>query len=301
MTIQQLQYVLEINRTGSMSKAARNLYVSQPNISNAVKNLEKELGITIFERTTVGIRLTPSGRKLVQKATGIMADIEDIVSECQEEEVKSFRLVYPRYVPAFEAFSKMCARYQDRPMNFSCYIGYGEKQVEELYRNHCDLVVNLGSGNMTELKRLCADLHIEVVPVTKPMHWYVQLSEHHPLLQKGTFDLAELKNYPYVAFADLDDWNGKWMPWGEVVNPDRLICVQSTSARISMLDRTNAFSIVLPHSEEYNKAHGVVQIPFESTEPQQIVCLYSADRGLSDIGMEYVELLKEHLEFWNGF
>ena len=69
MTIQQLQYVLEISRTGSVSKAAKTLYLSQPNLSNAIKNLENELGITIFERTPMGMQLTASGMKLAKKAT----------------------------------------------------------------------------------------------------------------------------------------------------------------------------------------------------------------------------------------
>ena len=78
MTIQQLQYVLEISRTGSVSKAAKTLYLSQPNLSNAIKNLENELGITIFERTPMGMQLTASGMKLAKKATSIMADIQEI-------------------------------------------------------------------------------------------------------------------------------------------------------------------------------------------------------------------------------
>lgn len=56
MTIQQLQYVLEVSRTGSISKAARNLFLSQPNISNSIKNLEQELGATLFIRTSQGCR-----------------------------------------------------------------------------------------------------------------------------------------------------------------------------------------------------------------------------------------------------
>ena len=80
MTIQQLQYVLEISRTGSVSKAAKTLYLSQPNLSNAIKNLENELGITIFERTPMGMQLTASGMKLAKKATSIMADIQEITS-----------------------------------------------------------------------------------------------------------------------------------------------------------------------------------------------------------------------------
>ena len=61
MTIQQLQYVLEIARCGSASRAAKNLFLSQPNLSSAITNLEQELGFPIFERTSAGMELTPAG------------------------------------------------------------------------------------------------------------------------------------------------------------------------------------------------------------------------------------------------
>ena len=96
MTIQQLQYVLEISRTGSVSKAAKTLYLSQPNLSNAIKNLENELGITIFERTPMGMQLTASGMKLAKKATSIMADIQGFVHGLPGDGSSSFFLLYRR-------------------------------------------------------------------------------------------------------------------------------------------------------------------------------------------------------------
>ena len=62
MTIQQLQYVMEISRTGSVSKAAKTLFLSQPNLSNAIKNLENELGVNLFVRTLNGTELTAAGK-----------------------------------------------------------------------------------------------------------------------------------------------------------------------------------------------------------------------------------------------
>ena len=212
MTIQQLQYVLEISRTGSVSKAAKTLYLSQPNLSNAIKNLENELGITIFERTPMGMQLTASGMKLAKKATSIMADIQEITSGISAEEDCLFRLVYPRYVPAFEAFWDLCTDYQEMAhLHFSCYIGDGEKQVEALYRNLCDLVIYLETGS-SSFARLCSDLHVKFVKL-KDVCFYVQLAENHPLLQKPHFDIEELKNYPYVAFSDIYERDANWMPW----------------------------------------------------------------------------------------
>lgn len=295
MTIQQLQYVLEISKTGSVSKAARNLYLSQPNLSNAIKNLENELGITIFDRTPMGMQLTVSGRKLVQKASSIMEDIREITMAQHQEETASFRLVYPRYVLAFEAFRELCRRYQEHPyLQFSCYIGDGEKQIEALYRNLCDLVIYLDYGT-SSFRRTCADFHVQFVPLMKPQ-LCVQVSEDHPLLKEPVFEVKRLKDYPYVAFADLNDWNAGWTPWEDIVNPNRLIRVQSTSSRVSMVAHTQAYSIVLPHSEEYNRANHVVQIPFEN-KPLSLGYLYSLDREMSGVAEEYIELLKKMLIF----
>mgnify|MGYP005953311257 CR=1 FL=1 len=295
MTIQQLQYVLEVTKTGSVSKAARNLYLSQPNLSNAIKKLEQELGITIFERTTMGMQLTGNGQRLVQKAASIMEDIADITGGMNEEEECSFRLVYPRYVPAFEAFMDLCRKYEDMPhLHFSCFIGDREKQVEALYRNLCDLAVYADYGS-SDFRRLCVDLHVnyEILRETK---FYIQLSENHPLLRAAEFDVEQLKNYPYVAFADLLDRDAYWVPWEEIVNPDRLICVQSTSSRASLVANSNAFSIVLPHSEEYNREHHVVQIPFENNAVT-VGVLSSMDRKLSPFAETYLGFLRQRMDF----
>lgn len=82
--------------------------------------------------------------------------------------------------------------------------------------------------------------------------------------------------------------------WKAFERGEKIICVHSTSSRVNMVAATNAFSIVVRHSDRYNREHHVVQIPFES-ETIQLACLYSADRGLSELGSEYLELLKDQI------
>ena len=84
--------------------------------------------------------------------------------------------------------------------------------------------------------------------------------------------------------------------WQDIVNPNRLICVQSTSSRVSLVSNSLAFSIVLPHSEEYNRAHHVVSIPFDNRQ-LELGYLYPMDRGLSDYAKEYLEYFKKRIKF----
>ena len=78
MNLQYVKYALEISRTGSISKAAENLSVAQPNLSRAVKELESQLGISIFERTRTGMTVTPQGEALLSAGEKILRDVSEL-------------------------------------------------------------------------------------------------------------------------------------------------------------------------------------------------------------------------------
>lgn len=296
MTIQQLQYVLEISRTGSVSKAAKSLFVSQPNISSAIKNLEEELGVTIFQRAPSGMQLTTAGRRLVERAGSIMGSINEIAKDLGQEEACLFRMAYPRYVPAFEAFGDLCAKYQHSAyVQLSCFIGEGELPLQQLRRNLCDLVVYLNNQGSSFTRR-CAEMDLEFVQLAA-LPFSVQLAENHPLLADRELDVEKLRRYPYVAFSDPENLEAKWTPWDRVVNPDKIICVQATNNRVELVAKTQAFSIVLPHSAAYNRAHGVVTIPLPGAVPIPLGYVFAKDRGLSAVGEDYVALFRRHLAF----
>ncbi len=80
MNLQYIRYALEIARTGSISKAAENLSVAQPNLSRAVKELEAEVGIAIFERTRTGMLVTPDGERLLAAGERILREVGELSS-----------------------------------------------------------------------------------------------------------------------------------------------------------------------------------------------------------------------------
>lgn len=296
MTIQQLQYVLEIARCGSVSKAAKHLFLSQPNLSSSIKNLESELGISIFERTPSGMQLTPAGNRLVQKASMIMTQLRDITDDSgQNSNSRVFRIVYPMYYPALEAFIDLCADYQDCDnIHLSCYTGSGLEILEALHKNLCDLAVIIDiDGHTPDFNRYCSSFNLACVELQKTS-FSIQLSKNHPLLKTTPFDFEGLKNYPYVAFSNLYSKDVNWAPWSSIVNPDKLICVQSTLSRISVVANTNAFSIVFPLSEEFNEQHGVTNIPLPF-RPLSLGYVYSEERGLGTCGTDYVRYLEKHV------
>ena len=78
MNFEQLKYIVEIERCGSINKASQTLFVTQPALSASIKELEGELGFTIFERSNKGIRPTAEGSQFVRSANDILSQIEKI-------------------------------------------------------------------------------------------------------------------------------------------------------------------------------------------------------------------------------
>ena len=78
MNITHMKYAYEVAKVGSLSKAAEKLFVAVPNLSRSIKELEADLGITIFDRSVKGMRLTPDGEEFVQYARRILRQIGEM-------------------------------------------------------------------------------------------------------------------------------------------------------------------------------------------------------------------------------
>lgn len=293
LTIQQLQYILEIQRTGSVSKTARNLFLSQPNISNAVKSLEKELNIDIFERTREGMRPTVQGRQFLLRAERIMQEVDGISADLLQEPPECFRMLYGNYLPAFEAFVQLCLQHQNHSkLSLSCFSIGTKDPLEEMLGNSYDLCVSEFS-NEKVIRARCSQYHMEYRHLAH-MQLYVQLAENHPLLSQPGPCFEHLREYPYVDFYFSGYPDGSSPLWTDFVNPDKIIRVNSVTARRDIVSHTNAFSIVMPHAAEYNKTHGIVNIPIPRTSAN-IGYLFSLDRKLSALARQYLQFFETKL------
>lgn len=108
MNLQHLRYALEVNSTGSINQAAENLYMSQPNLSKAIKEFEKELGYKIFNRTSKGITTTKKGEIFLLRGMKILSDIKELENTFKSEGSSSgLSFLVPRYFPFSSALSDM--------------------------------------------------------------------------------------------------------------------------------------------------------------------------------------------------
>lgn len=113
MTIQQLQYLIEVSRTGSITKAAKNLYVAQSSVSNAISALEGELGFPIFSRTWRGVEPTKEGQKILTHAVHIMEHHRQMM-EKDNSPMKTVQIESSTYLPFCNAFVRTAEYYRDQ-------------------------------------------------------------------------------------------------------------------------------------------------------------------------------------------
>ncbi|MEG1912311.1 MAG: LysR family transcriptional regulator [Cloacibacillus sp.] len=111
--IQHLRYAVEVERTGSISRAAENLYMGQPHLSKAIRELEEDMNITIFNRTTKGVAPTPQGERFLEYARNILAQIDELESLYKPSGARSFSISLPRASYAAAAFAKFAALLDD--------------------------------------------------------------------------------------------------------------------------------------------------------------------------------------------
>ena len=137
MNLQYLRYALEISRTGSISKAAENLSVAQPNLSRAVKELESQLGISIFERTRTGMTVTPEGERLLSTGERILREVDALETMFDGESIPRESLSVMAAPSAYvaHAFVSLCASLPEDRI-------YETRYSEEDLNRTLDAVVN---------------------------------------------------------------------------------------------------------------------------------------------------------------
>ena len=121
MTLQQLKYAIEVARSRSISKAAQNLFISQPSLSNAFKELEKEMGITIFSRTNKGIIITIEGAEFLGYARQVVEQAELLESRYSNTQSpqQHFSVSAQHYAFAVSAFVRLLKEYNRDEYEFT--------------------------------------------------------------------------------------------------------------------------------------------------------------------------------------
>lgn len=296
MNLMHLKYAVEVAKTQSISKAAENLYMGQPNLSRAIKELEDSLGITIFSRTTKGISLTPDGEEFLQYAKQILSQV-DAVEELYrngKDNKQKLSVCVPRSSYISAALSEFA---KGISLTSPAEIMYKETNSSRTINKILNEEYNLGIvryqvaferyyQNMFEEKNLEHEMLTE-------FSYVLLASARSPLAEKRNVELRDLADYieithgdPYVPSLPMIDV--KKAELSEFV--DKRIFVFERGSQFELLEKVpNSFMWVSPVPEDTLKKYHLVPISCSANaKVYRDVLIYRKGYRLSDLEKRFI-------------
>ena len=199
-----MKYAVEVAKSGSLNKASEVLLIAQPNLSRSIKELEYDLGIVIFDRTSRGMILTPEGEEFINFAKGILSQIDQVEKYYKENSVRKqkFSISVPRACYISEAFAEFSKSLTKEPAE----IFYKETNSQRTIRNILEHDYNLGIIRYAEnydkyFKDMLEEKDIGYEMVTE-FRYHLLMSTESPLAQKEQIAFEDLKDLIEIAHAD---------------------------------------------------------------------------------------------------
>lgn len=305
MNILHLKYAVETAKAGSLSKAAEALYMNQPNLSRAIKDLETSLGITIFDRSSKGIGVTPEGEEFLGYARKILQQIDEV--EAIYKSGVAARQRFSISVPRSSYISEAFAQFSKELTGERAEIFYKETNAMRVIRNILSSDYKLGIlryavnydkyfKEMLDEKGLTGELVTE-------FRYVLVMNRQHPLAQKETIAMADLK--PYIEIAHADPYVPS-LPMSEVKKEE---LPEDSERRIFVFERASQFDLLSENHETYMwvspipdkllKRYDLVQRPCaDNHKLYRDLLIYRRDYHLTDLDRAFItELCKAKRQY----
>lgn len=296
MNILHLKYAVEVAKTRSISKAAENLYMGQPNLSRAIKELEESLGITIFRRTTKGISITQDGEEFLQYARQIVQKVDEVeqIYHNGRQKKQSFSVSAPRasYLSyAMGDFSR-CMK-PGSPAEFYYCETNSMNTINSVVREDFNLgIVRYQSSYERYFSDLFKDKKLSSETIAEFTYLMI-ISKDHPLASKKEVFLDDLTNCIEVCHAD------PYVPTVPMIDVRKSELTEFVDRKIYVYERGTQFVIlgtvpdtfmwVSPVPQQLLDNYNLTQIRVKGSEkPYKDVLIYRRDYRLTDLDREFI-------------
>ena len=206
MTLQQLYYIIVISETGSLNKAAERLYVSQPSLSSAVKELEKEIGISIFNRTGKGVTLTADGMEFLPHARQVYGQYQNLMETYGRGGARrqKFGVSTQHYSFAVKAFVETVKAFDAAQYEFAIREERTRDVIDDVASQRSEIgILYLSDFNRKIIQKLLSGRSLVFHPLIE-CDTYVYLWKGHPLADRPSICFRDLADYPCLSFEQGD-------------------------------------------------------------------------------------------------
>ncbi|MEG1560070.1 MAG: LysR family transcriptional regulator [Clostridia bacterium] len=299
--ILHLKYAVEIEKTGSISNAAKNLYMGQPQLSKAIRELEDSLGIAIFDRTPKGVIPTEKGLEFLSYAKNILAQIAEVEALYKPSNVKKqkFDISVPRasYISyAFTEFIKELDLSRDIALN------YRETNSVRAIKNVADSVNNLAIVRYQSIYesyflRSLAERTLNFKEIWE-FEYLALMSEKHPLAKEKVIDFPSLAQYTEIIHGDIS------VPSLPIAEVKQIAMLNAEKKTIAIYERGSQFELlskipttyiwVSPMPKDVLDCFSLVQKPCNMAKNKyKDILIFRESYKFSEYDKLFIEKLKE--------
>lgn len=298
MTLQQLRYMAMAAKMGTLTDAARELYISQPSLTKCIKELEREIGIQIFERTNKGIVLSKEGEEFLAYGRQVLEQMDILEERYTQKKVikQEFCVSTQHYSFAVNAFVDLIKVYGSEKYDFSLRETQTYEIIEDVASMRSEIgILYMNSFNEAVLKKILKshDLKFTKLFVAQP---HIFVSAQNPLAQKKSVTMAELEPYPYLSF---EQGTHNAFYYSEeifsMMERPKNIRVRDRATLFNLLIGLNGYTICSGVIDEELNGKNIIAVPL-AEEGEMCVGIVTHEKShLSRLGRAYMEALKKYV------
>ncbi|MDR2833591.1 MAG: LysR family transcriptional regulator [Streptococcaceae bacterium] len=301
MNIQQMKYVVAIANNGSFREAAKKLYIAQPSLSHAIKELEEELSTKLFHRTNRGASLTDEGVEFVLMAQKLLAQFDLIETRYSNEEQKNvhFSISAQHYDFLAIVISKLLTT-EVNYKSFRIFESTTQKIIQDVAKFRSELgIIFLNDQNSAAIGRVLEQEHLEYESLIS-FKTHIFIRQGHPLASYEEISEQDLRAYPQVRFTqETNNYSYFQEDLVDAIETDRVIHTSDRATLTGILQRTNAYGTGSGLVEN-PQAQDLALIPLKDSTINRITVIRPKNKELSPIAKKFVHFLKQYFTETSG-
>ncbi|OXT18486.1 LysR family transcriptional regulator [Bacillus sp. OG2] len=299
MTLQQLKYVIEVARSRSINKAAQRLFISQPSLSNALKELEEEVGITIFSRSNKGIIITPEGSEFLGYARQVVEQAELLENRYTNARSpqQHFSVSAQHYAFAVSAFVRLLKEYDPEEYEFSLRETKTYEIIDDVKNLRSEIgILYVNEFNRNVIYKFLREGSLEFHELFEADP-HIFISSTNPLAERDYVTLSDLDPYPYLSY-EQGDYNSFYFS-------EEILSTLSRPKNIRVTDRATLFNLLIG-LDGYTISTGVIShklnskdiiaIPLKVDEKINVGYITHKHVTNSPLANIYIQYLKESIK-----
>ncbi|MGT2932819.1 LysR family transcriptional regulator [Streptococcus catagoni] len=300
MRLQQLHYIIKIVECGSMNEASKQLFITQPSLSNAVKDLEHEMGISIFNRNPKGITLTKDGVEFLSYARQIIEQtslLEDRYKNHNSNR-ELFSVSSQHYAFVVNAFVSLLKETDMRQYELFLRETRTWEIIDDVKNFRSEIgVLFLNDYNRDILSKLFDDNHL-LPTVLFQTHPHIFVSKTHPLANKSKLKTSDLLDFPYLSYDQ--GFHNSFYFSEEMMSQmphEKSIVVSDRATLFNLMIGLNGYTVTSGVLNNHLNGDQILAIPLDVPDKIDIIYIKHEKANLSKMGEKFIDYLIKEVPF----